>query len=242
MTQAPQPAPNRNEDGSIDPSVARPSPPPAPHFPDTSRINIEAVLAVLENEGSRFQSLGYDGAAEAMKDAMSLIRELRDVKRVRDQMSVNCDFLLEHMDIVHDALCPDQNGTWQDRVRQAAEAATASVAVSPSGVLRSISQVQEQWGDLADDMALSMRRTLAAYDRCVQPAGLLKRFERAFRRHEDLIAVVADVLKKMDQMGGVEESRKQIADVGTAVLADFELLINMMNKIDPSPKDDSDDK
>jgi hypothetical protein len=39
------------------------------------------------------------------------------------QLQVNCQWLRERIDDVHDALCPGQIGTWQQRAEQAALAA-----------------------------------------------------------------------------------------------------------------------
>ncbi len=45
-----------------------------------------------------------------------------DATRV-NQLEVNYRWLIARMDEIHAALCPDKNGTWQERARQAAEAA-----------------------------------------------------------------------------------------------------------------------
>jgi len=39
------------------------------------------------------------------------------------QMEINCRWLMDVTDRIHDALCPNQCGTWQDRAKQAVEAA-----------------------------------------------------------------------------------------------------------------------
>ncbi len=39
------------------------------------------------------------------------------------QMEINCRWLMDITDRIHDALCPGQYGTWQDRAKQAVEAA-----------------------------------------------------------------------------------------------------------------------
>ena len=40
-----------------------------------------------------------------------------------DQISINCQWLIEQLDSIHDSLCPDHTGTWQDRAIAAVEAA-----------------------------------------------------------------------------------------------------------------------
>ena len=40
-----------------------------------------------------------------------------------DQLSINCRWLIEQLDSIHDSLCPDHNGTWQDRAMAAVKAA-----------------------------------------------------------------------------------------------------------------------
>ena len=40
-----------------------------------------------------------------------------------DQSSINTRWLLASLDEIHDALCPEQSGTWQQRVEQAVKAA-----------------------------------------------------------------------------------------------------------------------
>lgn len=44
-------------------------------------------------------------------------------KRRIQQLSINCDWLRNQIDLIHDALCPGQLGTWQDRALQAVAAA-----------------------------------------------------------------------------------------------------------------------
>lgn len=39
------------------------------------------------------------------------------------QMEINCRWLMDITDRIHDALCPGQYGTWQERAKQAVEAA-----------------------------------------------------------------------------------------------------------------------
>lgn len=39
------------------------------------------------------------------------------------QMRINFHYLLNHVDSIHAALCPDETGTWQQRAQQAAKAA-----------------------------------------------------------------------------------------------------------------------
>ena len=46
-----------------------------------------------------------------------------DNKQITEQMRTNFYWLLEQMDKIHDALCPEQNGAWQQRAEQAVEAA-----------------------------------------------------------------------------------------------------------------------
>lgn len=44
-------------------------------------------------------------------------------KQRADQLSVNCQWLIDKIDRIHQALCPRQFGTWQQRAEQAVEAA-----------------------------------------------------------------------------------------------------------------------
>jgi len=46
---------------------------------------------------------------------MSIARE--------EQMSINCQWLIDKIDEIHDCLCPDELGTWQQRAEQAVRAA-----------------------------------------------------------------------------------------------------------------------
>lgn len=48
--------------------------------------------------------------------------EKADKQRLK-QMEINCQWLIDITDRIHDALCPDQCGTWQERAKQAVEAA-----------------------------------------------------------------------------------------------------------------------
>lgn len=40
-----------------------------------------------------------------------------------EQLGNNCKWLIAQMDLVHACLCPGQNGTWQERVKQVVKAA-----------------------------------------------------------------------------------------------------------------------
>lgn len=44
-------------------------------------------------------------------------------RQYADQMNANCRWLIGQIDRIHDALCPEKNGTWQQRAQQAVEAA-----------------------------------------------------------------------------------------------------------------------
>ena len=39
------------------------------------------------------------------------------------QLELNCKWLIDKIDVIHDALCPEKTGTWQGRAQQAANAA-----------------------------------------------------------------------------------------------------------------------
>lgn len=44
-------------------------------------------------------------------------------KQRADQLGKNCNWLIQNIDIIHANLCPEQNGSWQDKVKQATTAA-----------------------------------------------------------------------------------------------------------------------
>lgn len=44
-------------------------------------------------------------------------------KQRADQLGKNCNWLIQNIDAIHANLCPDQNGSWQDRVKQSVAAA-----------------------------------------------------------------------------------------------------------------------
>ena len=46
-----------------------------------------------------------------------------DEHRRAESLAKTVGWLIENMDRIHAALCPGQHGIWQDRVRQAVEAA-----------------------------------------------------------------------------------------------------------------------
>jgi hypothetical protein len=48
---------------------------------------------------------------------------LADEKRRAKQMDINFNFLMGHIERIHDALCPDHIGTWQQRAEAATKAA-----------------------------------------------------------------------------------------------------------------------
>jgi len=45
-----------------------------------------------------------------------------DNKRRLRQMSINFNFVFKAIEEIHRNICPGQNGSWQDRVKQAVEA------------------------------------------------------------------------------------------------------------------------
>lgn len=45
-----------------------------------------------------------------------------DTKHKLKQMNINFNFVFKAIEEIHANLCPGQNGSWQDRVRQAVEA------------------------------------------------------------------------------------------------------------------------
>ena len=46
-------------------------------------------------------------------------------RRRLKQMETNTHWLINQIDAIHFALCPDQNGTWQQRAEQSVKAARA---------------------------------------------------------------------------------------------------------------------
>ena len=46
-----------------------------------------------------------------------------DEKRTKEQQDINVRWLVAQIDRIHNALCPDQMGTWQQRAEQAVAAA-----------------------------------------------------------------------------------------------------------------------
>lgn len=52
-----------------------------------------------------------------------IFSERQAESRRADQLGLNCDWLIEKVDRIHAALCPNKMGTWQKRAEQAVEAA-----------------------------------------------------------------------------------------------------------------------
>ena len=50
---------------------------------------------------------------------------LSDEKRRADRLATNCKWLITQIDKIHDALCPDISGTWQQRATDSVAAARA---------------------------------------------------------------------------------------------------------------------
>ena len=46
---------------------------------------------------------------------------IKEIKRRANQAVVNFNWILNQMEIIHDNLCPEKFGTWQDRVNQIVE-------------------------------------------------------------------------------------------------------------------------
>ena len=55
---------------------------------------------------------------------------LGELKQRSDQLGINCRWLIERIDRIHRALCPDQCGTWQQRAEQAVAAAERLLQVN----------------------------------------------------------------------------------------------------------------
>ena len=92
-----------------------------------------------------------------------------DTEQRIKQLSLNADWLRERIDEIHAALCPGQNGTWQQRAEQAVTAAkkhstffkdvaTLTVnhdvigndyaAVYPSNLGKALEKVRVDWYEL----------------------------------------------------------------------------------------------
>jgi len=59
--------------------------------------------------------------SEKTQDSSALL-DATERQRLK-QLEINCRWLVAITDRIHDALCPGQYGTWQERAKQAAEAA-----------------------------------------------------------------------------------------------------------------------
>jgi len=46
------------------------------------------------------------------------IKELEENGQRITQLKLNCKWLIQQFDHIHDLICPGQNGSWQDRVQQ----------------------------------------------------------------------------------------------------------------------------
>jgi len=84
---------------------------------------------------------------------------MNDLKRQIQQLEINNRFLLSRFDVVHDMLCPDHLGTWQQRVEATVKAAkklrppkppsakTAELQVNATRVLNFLNtQLQSSFG------------------------------------------------------------------------------------------------
>lgn len=58
-----------------------------------------------------------------MDEIEQLKQELLMEKMRADQLALNCNWLVQHMDLAHGALCPGLSGTWQDRMAHVVSAA-----------------------------------------------------------------------------------------------------------------------
>jgi hypothetical protein len=75
-----------------------------------------------EPQSSNEAENGEDEAENGEDEAESAFGVLAEKQRA-DQLSVNCQWLIDKIDRIHQALCPRQFGTWQQRAEQAVEAA-----------------------------------------------------------------------------------------------------------------------
>jgi hypothetical protein len=51
--------------------------------------------------------------------------QLKAERQRADHLALNNRWLVERLDRIHDALCPEHSGTWQQRAEKAVEAAEA---------------------------------------------------------------------------------------------------------------------
>ena len=98
---------------------------------DTSQAYGEAEYRLAREIKHRMVLLGYkpssnneqtERTSEVESGEDEAFGALAEKQRV-DQLSVNCQWLIDKIDRIHQALCPRQFGTWQQRAEQAVEAA-----------------------------------------------------------------------------------------------------------------------
>lgn len=85
------------------------------------RESILSQIADLEKEIEEYEALLADDP----------LTGLAAEKRRADQSALNTRWLIDKIDRIHEALCPDQTGTWQQRAEQAVEVAEKRTVWTP---------------------------------------------------------------------------------------------------------------
>ena len=81
-----------------------------------------------------------------------------DHERRINQLGINCRWLIDMIDQIHEALCPESSGTWQMRAEQAVEAADKK---------REMVQVTEERNDtMTRTISLSALKKLIGDSNC----------------------------------------------------------------------------
>ena len=66
--------------------------------------------------------MSYTRSDVAKMEKSEIVNLLNDLETQVEQCGVNIRYLLESIDHIHNNLCPDDSGTWQQRVEQAKKA------------------------------------------------------------------------------------------------------------------------
>ena len=102
----------------------------------------QVIVLAIDRDARTLEMATYGATKEQCKAARELgdaaydavIQACDPDSPVITQATVNARWLIERLDRVHDALCPDKCGTWQQRADQSAEAAEgiANASAHPS--------------------------------------------------------------------------------------------------------------
>ncbi len=93
---------------------------------ELAESKLEVALARIVQLENDQKCVANEEVALLKKQVAAAEAALISEKQRADQLGINCRWLIEKVDRINRALCPNESGTWQQRAEKAVEAAEKS--------------------------------------------------------------------------------------------------------------------